>query len=68
VNKFGCDVIFKIKTNNIKKIDVHRIIGVFRPWYFIKSAVVKPKFGNSQVMNQGITGYGGSNIQDEFNA
>jgi hypothetical protein len=66
MDKFGNNIVFEIKTNQIKKIYIHGIVRVVCPWHFIKPAMLEPEFGNGQMMNQGITGYGGGEIKDNF--
>jgi hypothetical protein len=58
VDKIGNDVVFEIKGDEIEQVDVHGIVGEYGPFYFIKSTIDQPEFGNGQMMDKGITSEG----------
>jgi len=66
MNKFRNYIIIKIERDEIKKVNVHGIIRKIRPGNLVKSSVYEPEPGNGQVMDNGVTGYGRSQIKKNF--
>ena len=66
VNEFWSYVVSEIEADKIKKIDIHGVVGVICPMYFIKSAMSNPKFGNGKMMDESIARYGRGKVQDNF--
>jgi hypothetical protein len=64
MNELWNYIIFKIKGDEIKKINVHGVIRKICPRDLIKSSMRKPEFGNGQVMDDGVTGYGRGKIKE----
>jgi len=66
VDELGSHVVFKIKADKIQKVYIHGIIGIVSPGNFIDAAMPEPKLGNSQMMDEGISGNGRCQIQQKF--
>ena len=67
MDKFRDYIIFEIKRDEIKKINVHGVIRKIRPGDLVKASMRKPEFGNSEMMNKGVTGYWRGKIKQDFN-
>jgi len=62
MDEFGSHVVLEIKADKIKQIDVHGIIGIIGPGNLVETAMPQPEFGDSQMMDEGVTGYGRSKV------
>ena len=54
MNEFWDYIISKIERNEIKEINVHRVIRKISPGDLVKTSMRKPELGNSQVMDDGV--------------
>ena len=56
-----------MERNEIKEINVHGVIRKIRPGNLVKASMREPELGNSEVMDDGVTGYGRGKIKQDFN-
>jgi hypothetical protein len=66
MNKIGNNIVAEIKRYQVKKINVHGIIGKHGPGDVIKSAMFKPKLRYGQMMDQHIPDNGRGKTQNNF--